>query len=187
MNLRTARAKLAALAVLFFLGTFAGQIRHVLDTIRGRVDAGAAVVEDFRSTVTTIDQVVNGVTSSVSGLTDGLQRQIADLQAKLAAGTATPEQVSQLQGLVERLRLTAARPGTPGAPGPQGSSGPPGPPGATSSPAPPTATTSTTAGGGPSTTRPGPGTTTTTTRPRSSSTTTTRCVAGVGRLVLIGC
>lgn len=184
MNLRPLRAKIAVLLVLFFLGTFAGQIQHLLDSVRGKIDRGAAITGEIRSTVSTIGSVVDGVTGSLGGLTDGLQRQVAELQAKLAAGTATPDQVSQLQGLVERLRLTAARPGSQG---PPGASGPPGPPGATSSPGPPTATTSTTAGGGPSTTRPGPATTTTTTRPRSSSTTTTRCVAGVGRLVLIGC
>lgn len=176
------RAKLAALVVLFFVGTFAGQIRGVMNTMLGRVDRGAQVVDEFKATVTTIGQTIDGVVGGLRGTTDAVAGQVADLQAKLADGTATPAQVSQLQGLLEKVRAVAAR---PGASGPAGPSGPPGPPGATSpAPAQPDGTTtSTTAGGTTSTTR--PSATTTTTRPRN--TTTTRCTAGVGRLVRIGC
>lgn len=177
MNLRTLRAKLAALAVLFFLGTFAGQLNNLLDKVRGRVEAGTRITEEMRGTV---GQAADAASNAVDVVAD-LTNQIADLQGKLAAGTATPAQVSQLQGLVERLRVTAARPGTPGPPGPTGASGPPGTT-ATMVPSPPS--TSTTTGVTTSTT--GRPATTTTTTPRST-TTTTRCVAGVGQLIRIGC
>lgn len=171
------RAKIAALIILFVLGTFAGQIQRLLDSVRGKIDRGAQITDDIRATVTTIGQAVD---DSVAGTRAALEAQVADLQAKLASGTATPAQVTQLQGLVERLRTAAGRPGAPGPSGPPGTPGPPGPPPAASS------TTSTTV-------VPGPGGTTTTTRPatttttRSSTTTTTRCVAGVGRLLKVGC
>lgn len=178
------RSKIAAIIVLFFLGTFAGQLQHLLDSVRGKVDAGTRVTEEVRGTV---GQAKDAATNAVDVVAD-LTNQIADLQAKLAGGTATPAQVTQLQGLVERLRTVAGRPGTPGPAGPTGATGPPGPPAATSPAQPPSSSTSTTAGGTTSTTRPA-GTTTTTRRPTgsSSTTTTTRCTAGVGRLVRIGC
>lgn len=171
--MRPWRAKAAALVILFFLGLSAGQFGRILETVRGNVARGIEISDRIGSTVSTLRQVD----------TAALEAQIADLQTKLAAGTATPAQVSQLQGLLERVRAVTGRAGTQG---PAGPSGPPGPPGATS-PAQPdgTSTTSTTAGGTTSTTRP-PTATTTTTRPRNT-TTTTRCVVGVGRLLKVGC
>lgn len=161
------RAKLAALIVLFFLGTFAGQARHLLDSVRGKIERGTEITNQIRDTVTTISQAVDGTTKALQG-------QIADLQAKLAAGTATPAQVLQLQGLVERLKVVAGSPGTPGPPGPKGASGPPGQPAVAAS----TTTTATTAPGG-TTTSTRSASTTTSTRPSPSSTTTTRCTVGV--------
>jgi hypothetical protein len=169
------RAKLAALVILFVLGTFAGQIRRVLDSVRGTVDRGARITGEIRSTVSTIGQAVD---DSVASTRAALETQVADLQAKLASGTATPAQVTQLQGLVERLRVTAGRPGPPGPAGPSGAPGPP-PPTTSSS-----TTTATGPGGTPSTTRPSP--TTTTTKP-PPTTTTTRCTVGVGKLLKVGC
>lgn len=180
MNLRTMRAKLATLAVLFFVGTFAGQIRHVLDSVRGKVEAGRQISDEIRSTVTTLGEAVDGALEVVGQTTGDLTNQVADLQAKLASGTATPAQVGELRGLLEQVKTAAGR---PGAPGPAGPAGPPGPPVSTS-PGPAPSTTSTTAGGTTSTTR--PPMSTTTTRP-TSTTTTTRCTAGVGRLIRIGC
>lgn len=176
--IRPWRAKLAALVLLFFLGTFAGQIQHLLDSLRGRVDRGARVVEDFRATVTTIAQAVDGTTAQ-------LRAQIADLQAKLASGTATPAQVSQLQGLVERLRAAGGQTGAPGPPGPTGAPGPPGPPSTTAPGSSPSTTTATTATTTTTTTRPAP--TTSTTGRRPSTTTTTRCTVGLGQLLKVGC
>lgn len=165
------RAKLAALLVLFFLGSFAGQLNRLVEGIRGRVEDGARITGELRSTVSTIRSVD----------TSALQAQIADLQARLSAGTATPAQVESLRVLVARLRAAAGGSGATGPPGPPGASGPPGPPAATSPGS--GTTTSTTAGGTTTTTRPG---TTTTSRP-TPTTTTTRCVVGVGRLVKVGC
>lgn len=177
MNLRPLRAKIAALAVLFFVGTFAGQVQRLLDSVRGKVDRGAEITGEIRSTVSTIGQAVDDVEGLVGQTAGALEAKVADLQAKLAAGTATPGQVVELRGLLER---TQGRTGAPGPPGPRGAAGPPGPP-----TTPPPSTSSTTAGGTSSTTRPAPPTSTTTRPP--PTTTTTRCMAGVGRLVRIGC
>lgn len=178
--IRPWRAKLAALVLLFFLGTFAGQIQHLLDSVRGKVEAGRRISDDIRATVTTIGQAVD---ETVAGTRAALEAQVADLQAKLAAGTATPEQVSRLQGLLERVRATAGRPGPSGPAGPAGAPGPPGPPPATSS----TSTSTATGPEGTTTsTRPPPGGSTTTTKP-PSTTTTTRCAVGLGQLLKVGC
>lgn len=167
------RSKVAAVVILFVLGTFAGQIQHLLDSVRGKVEDGARITGELRNTVTTIDRA-----------SDALRAQVADLQAKLAAGTATPDQVSRLEGLVSSLKGVAGPSGTPGA---QGRTGEVGPPGRAVADPPATTTTSTTGpGGSTSTTRPAPASTTTTTRP-APTTTTTRCTVGVGRLVKIGC
>lgn len=173
MNLRPWRAKAAALVVLFFLGTFAGQIHHLLDSVRGKVDRGAKITNEIRETVTTINRAV-GETAAV------LQAQIADLQAKLAAGTATPDQIESLRVLLVRLK---AIPGPSGSPGPSGASGSVGPPGPAAA-----AATSTTAapGGTATTTRPAPTTTSTRSSP-SSTTTTTRCAVGIGGILRLGC
>jgi hypothetical protein len=168
VNLRTARAKLAALVVLFFLGTFAGQIQHLLDSVRGKVERGAEITGEIRSTVSTIGQVVDDAQGDDNSTVDALRAQIGELQGKLSAGTATPSQVSQLQGLVERLRTVA---GTKGPPGPPGAAGSPGPPGPAAAPTAGATTSSTGPGGTTSSTRPPTSTTTTTTRP---TTTTTR-------------
>lgn len=170
------RAKLAALVLLFFLGTFAGQIQHLLDSLRGRVERGTQITNDLRATVTTLGQAVDLTSEALRG-------QVADLQSKLAAGTASPAQVTQLRGLVERLSATPARPGPSGPAGPAGAPGPPGPPPAASSTS---TSTATSPGGTSSTTRPPPGASTTTTRP-PPTTTTTRCAVGVGRLLKVGC
>ncbi|HVW33473.1 MAG TPA: hypothetical protein VHL53_13115 [Acidimicrobiia bacterium] len=175
------RSKLAALVVLFFLGTFAGQAQHLLDALRGRIDRGASVINQVRDTVTTIDR-------AVTDTADQLRAQVADLQAKLAAGTATPAQIDQLQALVARLR---GMPGPPGSQGPTGATGAAGPPGPVGTGTPPLAgtggTTTTTRPTPTSTTsRPGPPTTTTTTR-TPTTTTTTRCAVGLGQLLKIGC
>ena len=164
------RSKIAAVVVLFFLGTFAGQARQVLDTVRGRVEDGARITGELRTTVSTL-QVLD---------TAALEGQITELRARLAEGTATPAQVESLRALIGRLQAQTGGSGTQGAPGPPGPSGPPGPPAAEQS----SATTSTTAGGTTTTSRPP---TTTTTRSRPSTTTTTRCVVGVGRLLKVGC
>lgn len=169
------RSKVAALIVLFFLGTFAGQINHLIETVRGKVETGTKITNKLVETVTTINQ-------AVAATADELRAQIADLQAKLAAGTATPAQVEALQGLVSQLKVVAG-PGTPGPPGPAGKGGPPGQPAAAGAG---TTTTTTTPGGTPTSTQPAP--TTSSTRPSpSSTTTTTRCAVGVGRLVRLGC
>lgn len=183
MNLRTARAKLAALAVLFFLGTFAGQIQHLLDSVRGKVDRGAQITGEIRSTVSTLGDVVGDVQGDVYGTAETLRAQIAELQAKLAGGTATPAQVTQLRGLVEQLRA-----GAKGPPGPPGAAGATGPPGPAAAPTAGVTTSSTGPGGTTSTTRPTPATTssTTTTRP-TGTTTTTRCLAGLRGLIRVGC
>lgn len=175
MTLGPWRAKVAALIILFVLGTFAGQIRHLLDTVRGKVETGARITDELRTTVTTIGQAVDLTSEALRG-------QIADLQAKLAAGTASPAQVTQLRGLVERLSATPARSGPSGPPGPAGAPGPPGPPPATSSTS---TSTATSPGGTTSTTRPPPGTSTTTRPP--PTTTTTRCAVGLGQLLKVGC
>lgn len=172
---RPARAKAAAVIILFVLGIFAGQIRHVLDTVRGNVEKGVGITNELRSTVTTIGKLVD---------TSGLAAQVADLQAKLAAGTASPAQVDELRALVARLR---GAPGAPGVPGPAGAPGPPGP--AAAAPAPAPATTTTTARSTSTTTATTrPAATTTTTRPGpSSTTTTTRCAISAGGLIRLGC
>lgn len=176
MNLRPWRAKIAALVVLFFLGTFAGQIHHLLDSLRGKVDRGAKITNEIRETVTTIDRAV-GETAAV------LQAQIADLQAKLAGGTATPDQIESLRGLLARLKAIPGPSGSPGPPGPSGSAGPPGPPAAAAGPS---TTTTTAPGGTTTTTRPAP--TTTSTRPSpSNTTTTTHCAVGIGGILRLGC
>lgn len=155
------RSKIAAVLVLFFVGTFAGQLHHLLDTVRGKVETGTRITAELRETVTTINR-------AVADTTESLRVQVADLQAKLAAGTATPEQIESLAALVGRLKVVTGPAGSPGPVGPAGGVGPPGPPAAA-----PPATTTTTPGGATSTTRaPPPSTTTTTTRP--STTTTTR-------------
>lgn len=163
-----ARSKIAAVVLLFFLGTFAGQLRHLLDTVRGKVERGAQITTELRNT--TIDR---------AGDTAALQAQIADLQTKLLAGTATPDQVESLRALVGRLKGVAGPSGSPGPPGPQGVSGPPGQP---------AAVVPTTATGPPATTTTRLAPTTTSTRPSpSSSTTTTRCAVGLGALLKVGC
>lgn len=170
------RSKVAALIVLFFLGTFAGQINHLIESVRGKVETGAKITNKLVETVTTINQ-------AVAAPADELRAQIADLQAKLAAGTATPAQVADLQALVGRLKVVAGPPATPGPPGPAGQGGPPGQSAGVGAG---TTTTTTTPGGTTSTTRPTP--TTSSTRPGpSSTTTTTTCVVGFGRLLKIGC
>lgn len=173
------RAKLAALIILFVLGTFAGQIRHLLDSVRGTVDRGARITGEIRSTVSTIGQAVD---ETVAGTRAALEAQIADLEAKLAAGTATPEQVTRLQTLVERVRAAPGPAGTPGPAGPPGAPGSPGAPPAASSTTNTTATTG--PEGSPTTTRPPAATTTT--RP-APTTTTTRCTIGLGQLLKVGC
>lgn len=170
------RSKIAALIVLFFLGTFAGQINHLIETVRGKVETGTKITAELRETVTTINQ-------AVAATADELRGQIADLQAKLAAGTATPAQVEALQGLVSQLKVVAGPSGAPGPPGPAGKGGPPGQPAAAGAG---TTTTTTTPGGTTSSTQPAP--TTSSTRPSpSSTTTTTTCAVGLGRLLKIGC
>ena len=168
----TGRAKIAAVVVLFFAGTFAGQIRHLLDTVGGKVDRGANIIGQVNETVRGVDRQ-----------SDDLRAQIADLQTRLASGTATPSQVDQLRALVARLKATAGPAGTPGPAGPQGSTGPPGPPAVVAA----TSTTTTAPGGTTTTTRAIPATTTTTRAVPSSTTTTTRCTVGLGRLLKIGC
>lgn len=166
------RSKVAAVVVLFFFGTFAGQIQHVLDTVRGKVETGTRITEEMRGTV---GQVKDAATNAVDVVAD-LTNQIADLQAKLAAGTATPDQVFQLRNLVERLRVA----GSQGPPGPPGQAGPPGPAVAAT----PSSTTTST-GGTTTSSRPTP--TTTSTRSSPSTTSTTRCAVGVGKLLKVGC
>lgn len=156
------RSRVAALIVLFFLGTFAGQINHLLAGLRGRVDAGRKVTEQIQQTVTTIAALD----------TSGLEARIAELQSKLQAGTATPAQLADLKTLIARQKTV------PGPAGPQGAPGPPGPAVAT------TTTTGTNPGGTTTSTQPEPATTTTT---RPAATTTTRCAVGVGKLVKVGC
>lgn len=165
------RAKVAATLVLFFVGLFGGRLADLMHAVSGKVDQGRQITDQLRNTVTTLRQIDTGP----------LEAQIADLQARLAAGTATPAQVDSLRGLLARVRAVTGGSGGQGPPGPPGPSGPPGPP-ATTSPGSGT-TTSTTAGGATPTTRPA---TTSTTRP-APTTTTTRCVAGVGRLLKVGC
>lgn len=165
------RAKVAATIVLFFLGLFGGRLADLMHAVSGKVDQGRQITDQLRATVTTLEQVD----------TSFLEAQIADLQDRLAAGTASPAQVESLRGLLARVRGAAGGSGGQGPPGPPGPSGPPGPPAATSPGS--GTTTPTTAGGTTTTTR--PATTTTTTRP--PPTTTTRCVVGVGRLVKVGC
>lgn len=167
MNLRTLRSKLAALAVLFFLGTFAGQVQHLLDSVRGKVDRGAQLTGEIRSTVSTIGAAVDGALDGVDGATAALRDQVAELQAKLAAGTATPGQVVELRSLVERLKSVA------GPPGPQGAAGSPGPPGPAAAPA-GVSPSSTGPGGTTTSSRPAPAPTTTTTTTRPTTTTTRR-------------
>ena len=162
------RAKLAATVILFFVGLYGGRLADLMNTVGGKVDQGRRVTDQIRATVTTIDLS-----------TAGLEAQIADLQARLAAGTATPAQVDALRGLLARERPATGGSGVTGPPGPPGPSGPPGPPAATSPGS--GTTTSTTAGGTTSTTR----RSTTTTRP--APTTTTRCAVGLGRLLKVGC
>ncbi len=163
------RSKLAALIVLFFLGTFAGQLRNVLETVRGRVEDGARITEQVRDGVGQANDAASNTVDVVADLTN----QVADLQARLSAGTATPDQVESLRALV--VRLQAAR----GTPGPAGPTGPPGPAGTSPPTTAPTATSTT-------------GATTTTTRAptattRPPTTTTTRCTVGLGRLLKVGC
>lgn len=160
------RSKIAAVVVLFFLGTFAGQIQHLLDSVRGKVEHGTQITNELRSTVTTIGQLVDAGT-------DQLRAQVAELQAKLAAGTATPAQVAELQTLVAKLKAVPGPAGTPGPQGPTGAAGPPGP--AAAAPATTTTTGTTGPGGTSTTTRPGTTTTTTTTKPSTTTTTTRPC------------
>lgn len=154
------RAKLAATIVLFFVGLFGGRLADLVHAVGGKVEEGRRVTDQIRATVTTIDLS-----------TAGLEAQIADLQARLAAGTATPAQIDDLKGLLARLKPSAGPPGPQGQTGATGATGPPGPAVAAA----PTTTT---------TTSPLPATTSTT---RTAPTTTTRCILGVGRLARIGC
>lgn len=160
------RSKLAAVVILFFLGISAGQFSKVLETVRGNVERGARITDELRSTVTTLRQID----------TAALEAQIYDLQRILATGTATPAQVSELKGLVSRLK------GVQGPAGSTGKAGPPGPAGPAVAPSSSTTTATSRPGGTTATTRPP---TATTTRP--ATTTTTRCAVGVGRLLKVGC
>lgn len=160
------RAKVAATIILFFVGLFGGRLADLVHAVGGKVEEGRRVTDQIRATVTTIDLS-----------TAGLEAQIADLQARLATGTATPAQVDNLRGLIARVRAAGGAQGGQGPPGPPGPSGPPGPP------MPETGgTTTSTAGGTSTTTRPP----TATTRP-PATTTTTRCAVGIGRLLKVGC
>ena len=161
----TARSKLAAILVLFFVGLFAGRVADLLHAVSGTVERGTRLTGQLDRTVATIRQLDTGA----------LEAQIAELRLKLTNGTATPAQVESLKALVARLRASTGPPGTPG---PAGPVGPPG----TSAGAPSTTTNTTAPGGTTTSSRPA---TTTTTRP--APTTTTRCLVGLGRIAKVGC
>lgn len=170
-----ARSKIAALIVLFFLGTIAGQINHLLDTVRGRVEDGTRITAEVRNGVGDIRTAAETAAAEASAL----RVELEQLRSQVASGTATPAQVERIESIVKELKTSS---GSPGPPGPEGASGPPGPPAAAAA-----GTTTTTAapGGTTTTTRPAP--TTSSTRPSPSSTTTTRCAVGVGALLKVGC
>lgn len=161
----------AVVLVLFLLGTFGGQLVAVLETLTGRVEKGAQVagraVDAGARTLRAVNDARAATDAGLAAI-GALKAELATLQSKVRAGTATREEVERVQVVVDRIReVTAAGP-EPGPPGPAGAAGAPGAPGPAGPPGNPGA--------------PAP-TTTTTVRP--AVTTTTRCLLAVNAAVRV--
>lgn len=155
------------LAALLFFQTFAYQAADTVKGVKERLRDVPTTAEVREAVDDKVDQISQPVTVALDRTAEATQDQIR-------------ERTERLQRHLERLQAQIGA--IEGAPGPPGPAGPSGPAGASTS-APLPSTTSTTQAGVTPTTRPS---TTTTSRP-SPTTTTTRCVAGVGRLLKVGC
>lgn len=160
---------------LFLIGLFSSQFYDLWDRATANIGKGAELAAKLRTDFRNADAAAVARDAEAKRKLDVLEArlapltaELATLQAKVRAGTATKEDVERVQVVVERIRVVNAetpRAGPAGAPGPPGPAGQPGVPGEDA----------------PSTT--------TTTRATTSTTVPKRCLAEVDAVVRarLGC